>query len=517
MFRRERILLTDFATHRARTGHFCRQGVAEAIPAALGEQSRADLRARGSLLELRAWTIAGPSKTLVIQVKHPQSNRVPDSATAQDFPRNWMLTMHRYDLAHLSDSVLLRDLTALVAQDRSTTADLLAHIAEVDARRLYAPAGYSSMFAYCVEELRLSEDAAGKRIQAARAARRFPALFPALVDGRLHLAAICLLAPHLTPANVGELIEAATHRRKVDLEALLARRLSRPEPRTMIRAIPPRPIGEHAPGRVDEPLLADLNEHAPGHVEPPTPSPGTVDEHAPGHVDVCAEERYLVQVTVAKSTHDKLRYAQALLSHAVSRRDVAQVLDRALDALIAELEKKRFGAAKRSCAARRRSARRSRYIPARIRRAVWERDQGKCTFVSAKGIPCNARDHLEFDHIEPVARGGLPTVDGLRLRCRAHNQYEADRVFGAGFMNQKREKARNSAPAAIAPEARARCESQERIRDVLAGLRSLGCRAVEARRAAEHSETLRGASLEDRMRAALAFLGSGAIRKTVPL
>src|SRR5262245_54363224 len=103
--------------------------------------------------------------------------------------------MHRYDLVHVTDSALLRDLTALVAQDRSTTTNLLAHIAEVDARRLYAPAGYPSMHAYCVEELRLSEDAAGKRIQAARAARRFPALFSALADGRLHLAAVCLLAP----------------------------------------------------------------------------------------------------------------------------------------------------------------------------------------------------------------------------------------------------------------------------------------------------------------------------------
>ena len=82
--------------------------------------------------------------------------------------------MHSYTLAHVRDDVLLRDLAALVAQDRATTASLLAHIAEVDVRRLYVPAGYPSMHAYCVEKLRLSEDAAYKRIQAARAARQFP-------------------------------------------------------------------------------------------------------------------------------------------------------------------------------------------------------------------------------------------------------------------------------------------------------------------------------------------------------
>ena len=100
--------------------------------------------------------------------------------------------MHSYTLAHVRDDVLLRDLAALVAQERLTTATLLAHIAEVDLRRLYVPAGYSSMHAYCVEGLRLSEDAAYKRIQAARAARQFPSLFTALAEGRLHLTAVCL-------------------------------------------------------------------------------------------------------------------------------------------------------------------------------------------------------------------------------------------------------------------------------------------------------------------------------------
>jgi hypothetical protein len=106
--------------------------------------------------------------------------------------------MRNYSLTHVSDVVLLRDLAELIARDRLTTAEILAHIAEGDARRLYAPAGYSSMHAYCVGELRLSEDAASKRIHAARAARRFPQLYVALAEGRIHLSGVCLLAPHLT-------------------------------------------------------------------------------------------------------------------------------------------------------------------------------------------------------------------------------------------------------------------------------------------------------------------------------
>jgi hypothetical protein len=361
----------------------------------------------------------------------------------------------RHDaLSHLSDAALLRELTKLIAQDRMNTAALLAHIAEVDARRLYAPAGYPSMHAYCVEELRLSEDAAYKRIRAARAARRFPHLFEAVADGRLHLAAVCLIAGHLTPENAGELIETAVHRKKFEIEAWLARRFPVPEPPAFVRPIQVRPpvaatsdaepmfLGPLAGNDRMAPALPRESDRqlAPGPVEP---TPTTVPPEA---------ERYLVQVAIPKSTHDKLRRAQALLSHAMPSGNVAQVLDRALDALISQLEKRKFGAptsnlpperrSQPKVTGRSRSASSARYIPARVRRAVWERDQGRCTFVSSSGRRCESRKFLEYDHIEPVARGGTATAGGLRLRCRAHNQHEAERVFGAGFMSRKREESR---------------------------------------------------------------------------
>src|SRR5689334_15684083 len=98
--------------------------------------------------------------------------------------------MPNFSLSRLGDLALLRALAALVAQDRLTTASLLAHLAEVDARRLYLAAGHDSMHAYCIAALRFSEAAAYKRIQAARVAREYPALFAAIADGRLHLTAV---------------------------------------------------------------------------------------------------------------------------------------------------------------------------------------------------------------------------------------------------------------------------------------------------------------------------------------
>src|SRR5205809_4277030 len=153
----------------------------------------------------------------------------PRSSAPKLPPAGGTRVMCTYSLSHLSDGALLRDLAALVAQDRATTARLLAHIAECDARRLYLPAAYPSMFAYCVHELRLSEDAAYKRIQAARVARQFPGIFEAVADGRLHLSGVVMLAPYLTAETVAPLLQAAAHKTKSEIELLVAERFPRSE------------------------------------------------------------------------------------------------------------------------------------------------------------------------------------------------------------------------------------------------------------------------------------------------
>jgi len=160
-----------------------------------------------------------------------------------------------------------------------------------------------------------------------------------------------------------------------------------------------------------------------------------------------APERFGLQVTIDRRTHDKLRHAQNLLSHTVSPRDIAQVLDRALDALIAQLEKRKFAATSkpRHGSASNGHSKNPRHVPAYVKRAVWNRDGGQCTFVSESGRRCEARGLLEFDHIDEVARGGEATVAGIRLRCRAHSQYGAECTFGAEFMRHKREAAREAA------------------------------------------------------------------------
>ncbi len=147
--------------------------------------------------------------------------------------------MKSYSLSHLADHVLLRDLTALVSQERTTTAALLAHLAEVDTRKLYLPAAYPSLYAWCLGELHMSEDTAFKRIRIARTARQFPAIFAALAVGRLNQTAVLLLTPHLSPENAYELLAAAAHKSKSEIERLLAERFPQPDLPTIVRAIAP--------------------------------------------------------------------------------------------------------------------------------------------------------------------------------------------------------------------------------------------------------------------------------------
>jgi 5-methylcytosine-specific restriction endonuclease McrA len=220
------------------------------------------------------------------------------------------------------------------------------------------------------------------------------------------------------------------------------------------------------------------------------------------------------------------------------------VLDRALDALVQRLEQRRFAASARSRPTRRRHAANERYVPADVRRTVWQRDQGQCTFVGESGHRCPARTRLEFDHVDPVARGGRSTADGMRLLCRAHNQHEAERAFGSEFMHHKREEARRSRAAArAAAEAKARAEAEakaqaaaearaaaakvqvaaaakaaaaaERARqeEVIPWLRQLGFRGDELRRGAALSGTIPDAPLEERVRLALSGLAPRGVRR----
>ena len=153
--------------------------------------------------------------------------------------------------------------------------------------------------------------------------------------------------------------------------------------------------------------------------------------------------RYKVQFTAGGPLRAKIEEAEALCSHVVSPGDLAVLFERALDVLIAQEKKRRFAVGVWSKHANpedgepagaggsgRRRPSGSRYVPARVRRRVWERDGGQCAFVDSDGRRCPERRWLKIEHIQPHALGGPPTLENLELLCHSHNQARARQIFG---------------------------------------------------------------------------------------
>lgn len=340
----------------------------------------------------------------------------------------------------LSDCELLAEVKRLAASERQATACLVASLAEFDERRLYLGEGCSCLFTYCTQVLHLSEHAAYNRIEAARAARRFPLILERLADASVHLTAIQLLAPKLTAENHRAMLDAARHKSKREIEHFLVGMNPQPDVASSVRKLPvpaARPVFALAPA-AGSPDTAEPAESQPVFVSPPPVSPAIVRPLSP--------ERYKIQFTVPKETHDKLRRVQDLMRHSVPNGDPAAIFDRALTVLLSELERMKLASAKRprTMAA---GSTTSRHIPAAVKRAVWARDGGRCAFVGNNG-KCTETGFLEFHHVVPYGDGGETSVENLELRCRPHNAYEAEKYFRPGgppfARERRRERTRTS-------------------------------------------------------------------------
>ena len=344
--------------------------------------------------------------------------------------------------AALRDRDLLATTEALAANERGTSVLLVAHLAALDMRpSAYAALGYGSLFRYCTQALRLSEDAACNRIEAAHACRRFPVLLDHLATGEMSLTSIRKLGRHLTQENVDAVLARARKANRATIDALVAELAPRPDVVTLVRRLPdPTPRRTAAnPETAKRPPSAGESAVTAAPAAPPS-SPLAVTQAAPPPprpvIQPTSPQRYRVQFTVGEDTHTKLRRLQALLRREIPDGDPAAIVDRALDLLLAKVEKAKTGQTRppETLPIRSRTdtapRAKSRHVPREVQRTVWSRDGGRCAFVSPDGRRCAETTFLELHHIHPYALDGPPTGGNIALRCRRHNQYEAERVFG---------------------------------------------------------------------------------------
>jgi hypothetical protein len=353
-----------------------------------------------------------------------------------------MMTILPPDAASLSDDELLSRVTALARDERRATLALIAALVELDRRKLFLGLGYPSLFVYCTQVLHLSEHAAYNRIEAARAAGRFSAVLDQLADGAITLTTVCLLGPLLTADNHQSLLTAARHQSRRDIERLVAMLRPKPDVPASARKLPaPRSAERHgaADRGVDaQPVLSRAIERDRLPITEETPDDPRVAIRQAPRAAVTAPlgpDRYRIQFTASDATYQKLERARALLRHAIPDGDLASIVDRALSALLADIEKRKFAVTDNPRRARP-AAIGSRHIPAAVRRQVWQRDGARCAFVGAAGR-CAERGFLELHHVQPFATGGQATVENIQLRCRAHNAFESEQVFGPFMLRER--------------------------------------------------------------------------------
>ena len=286
-----------------------------------------------------------------------------------------IMTQVTPSFATLTDQQLLTEVRALAASERSSTAALVSALAELYQRRLYLGQGYSSLFKYCTRALLLSGDAAHNRIRAARVAAKWPEVLDLLADGSLTLASVRVLSDVLTEANHHELLQAARYKSRRDVAVLVA------------------------------PLKPPASETIP-----------------PSVVEPVAEDLFYLKVAIDIETYEELERLQDVLRHEIPSGDLADVVADAISHRLKAAERRKWARTDKPRSTHGESW--TRHIPAFVRREVWKRDGAQCRFVGSDGR-CQERGFLEFHHRIPFPDGPA-TVENIELRCRAHNNYEAE-------------------------------------------------------------------------------------------
>jgi hypothetical protein len=339
------------------------------------------------------------------------------------------------NLRNLADQVLLDQTSALVQVERETTTQILHHLQEVERRRLFAKKGFSSLFSYCVESLGYSESSAQRRISSMRLLKSLESEAAQAVESKIQEGSLSLsvLAQAQTffqeEAKVNQVYSPSEKKEVLcALEGKSTRAATRELQKLSSQELPPikecfRPVGD---GRTEIHLVVDqetleLLEKIKGLLSHSKPNIGWGE--LIHHIAQIAWQK----LDPEREPANKKKSAIASQELQVKAHPVVpdQVRVHPTEKLPSNFAALPTPALKRE------------RIPAALKREVWRKCNGRCSYIdSGTGKLCGSRHFLQIEHILPVALGGKNELSNCTLRCFSHNQLAAIEVFGHGVLEK---------------------------------------------------------------------------------
>lgn len=343
------------------------------------------------------------------------------------------------DCERLGDAELVRETKFLADRSRHNEIRLLEHLAEFDARRLCLEEGYRSLYEYCTLVLGFEEGEAYRRIRVARVIRGYPQALAALAEKRVTASSLAILSPWLERTNAAQWLAVAAGKSRRELEALVAAHYPQAPQPDAVRNFPTHPLvvsavparALEAEGALQDPVVPSMRLE------------GGWQQLAPvsaGCVHVGFDAASIVAQLIER--------VRQILRHKYPEGRLEDLIREALETYLDRKDPQRRLELKASKAARGaqapapedtqrlptrflRSWTCGRYIPAKIKSAVWARDDGRCAWRDQDGTVCGSKDWIEYDHLRPFAKGGRSDdARNIRLLCRAHNQAAGEAAFG---------------------------------------------------------------------------------------
>ena len=294
-------------------------------------------------------------------------------------------------LRDLKDSELLARTEFLAREERRIAVSLVEHLREVYRRKLFADCGCDSLFKYCLRILKMSEAQAQRSIDAMRLTETLPEAKVQMEQGEISLSVASQLQSFIR----------------------------REEKRTVVNLEKKRELLQALQGKSCREAERELLKHT---VQP--------EQHLPEKVRAVSPTHSQIQFTASQEQMALFEKARGLLAHAHPEMNWSELFEAMARKVIAQLDPREKKTRRTIPPANGQTASSARAVPAALKRAVWQRDQGKC-------VQCGSEHALEMDHCVPFALGGETTFENLRLLCRACNAREAIRSYGLPKMERE--------------------------------------------------------------------------------